>query len=402
MVSARRTAGRGRLLRPALAVCLVTAALGVGLAAPSGQAATGCTMSVTSKLLSSRTYRTGVTWQSYRVTARRGSQTQTADVQLTTMPSGVRPQLISTRIGGVDEIRDQVRGQQPKALAAINGGFFYEYRLSGGGHAVLPRDGEVHRGVVKSAGASPSTVVGLSTTGRPFVGTLGVGGSVTSRVGTFALTGVNWRQLDSRDVGLYTSVWSDHDAARPAGAVEWVLSKDGTITSVRDGRGTGAPVAPHTRVVAFGSSSAGAAAQAHVGDHVNVTVKQVTSTGAVLGEAVGRGRLLVSGSVVTIGCRVPSNGPRPRTTVGWNRQGRWMTLIVPGTGYDRSGYRIGGLGPPADGAVAQALGFATAVELDGGGSVTSYVRAGTRWNRLDDSPQQWQRPVPNGLAFVRS
>jgi hypothetical protein len=390
-----------RMRRTVLGMVLVAAAV-VGGSAANGQAAAGCTMTVSSRLVASHTYRTGVVWQQYRVTATRGALSQTAVVQLSVMPSAVRPRLLSTKLGWADEIRDQVSTQQPKALAAVNGGFFFEYRLAGGGRAVLPRDGAVRSGAVRSAGTRPTPVVGVDTAGHPYVGTLATTGSVTSRAGTFTVTGVNWRDLGSRDVVVYTPAWADRDTSRPAGDVEWVLSKDGTITGVRNGRGNGAPVAARTRVVAFGASWADAAARAKPGERATVAVRQLTSTGATLREAVGRGRLLVDHGAVAITCQVPNNGPRPRTTVGWNGHGRWMTMIVPGTGYDHSGYRIGGLGPTADAAVAQALGFRVAVEMDGGGSVTSYVRTGTRWNRLDDSDKQWQRPVPTGLAFVRT
>jgi len=109
----------------------------------------------------------------------------------------------------------------------------------------------------------------------------------------------------------------------------------------------------------------------------------------------------VSDGTVALDCAVHSTEPRPRTTVGWTSKGRWMTLIVPGSGYDSSGYRIGGLSITAEANVAKALGFSTAVEVDGGGSVTSYLRTNAGvWDRVDDADSQWQRPVPNGLAFV--
>ena len=390
-----------RRTRQAVAATAVVAAAVVGLNVPGGVAATTCTMTVSKSAVVTRTYATGVTWREYRVRVTRGSSTQTALVQLTTMPTGAKPRLMYKRLGWVDEIRDQVKAQFPRAVAAVNGGFFYEYRFATGGSAILPRDGSVASGQILRAGATTTSVVGVDTAGRPYVGSLGVSGKVTSKVGSYTLTGVNWHSIGDRGVVLYTPTWADSGARRPAGSVEWVLRADNTIAEVRIGATRGAPVAANTRVVAFGTRWADTARKARPGDSVSAAFKQVTSTGVTLAEAVGRGRQLVSGGTVALDCAVHSTEPRPRTTVGWTSKGRWMTLIVPGSGYDSSGYRIGGLSITAEANVAKALGFSSAVEVDGGGSVTSYLRTNSGvWDRVDDADSQWQRPVPNGLAFV--
>ena len=79
-----------------------------------------------------------------------------------------------------------------------------------------------------------------------------------------------------------------------------------------------------------------------------------------------------------------------------------MTLSLPGSGYDRNGYRIGGLGLVQEANVAKALGFVEASELDGGGSTTAMVRRSDgNWDRVDDADNIWQRPVPNALIWVK-
>ena len=132
---------------------------------------------------------------------------------------------------------------------------------------------------------------------------------------------------------------------------------------------------------------------------MSVRYRQTTSTGVRLQEAVGTRQAMIKSSFVTLDCRPFDSEARPRTSVGWTGKGRWMTLLVPGTGYDRSGYRIGGLDVPEEAAVASHLGFADAFILDGGGSVTEWARHGHRWSRVDDSNSAWERYVPNGLAF---
>ena len=79
-----------------------------------------------------------------------------------------------------------------------------------------------------------------------------------------------------------------------------------------------------------------------------------------------------------------------------------MTLTLPGSSYDRNGYRIGGLGLAQEANIAKALGFTDAVELDGGGSTTAFVRrADNDWDRVDDPDSLWQRPIPNALVWVK-
>ncbi|HEX5016298.1 MAG TPA: phosphodiester glycosidase family protein, partial [Actinomycetes bacterium] len=131
-------------------------------------------------------------------------------------------------------------------------------------------------------------------------------------------------------------------------------------------------------------------------------VKQSAPGGVQLREAIGRGVALVDGGQVALPCEPRWYPQRPRTTVGWDAQGTWMTLSLPGSGYDRNGYRVGGLGLAQEANVAAALGFVEASELDGGGSATAVVRrADGDWDRVDDPDNLWQRPIPNALIWVK-
>lgn len=358
-------------------------------------------MSVSKTLLKTRRLPTGVVWREYRVTVTRGPMSQTARVQLTTMPTGASPHLLTTKVGQLATTHDMLVHEFPRAIAAINGGFFYGYRFNSGGWAFLQRDASVSHGRVVRSGGPATIEVGVDTAGRPYSGTFHVSGSVRDGSGSsVAIDGVNWQSIPASGAVEFTTAWAA-GISRPAGSVEWVLSKSHTITSVLTGRQTGGAVAAGTTVIAFGSNVASVARQARAGDVVSLTLKQVTQTGVTLRDSLGRGRLMVSGGTVALGCSQPSSEPRPRTTVGWTSRGRWMTLIVPGTNYS-SGYRIGGLSITAEANVAKALGFGTAIELDGGGSVTSYLRGRRGWQRVDNptTSVSWERPIPNGLAFV--
>ena len=393
-----RAARWGRFVALPAAVLLAGTGL---LVVPEGAvAAAPCTMRVSINRTSSQTYASGVQLNTYSVKVTYGTHSQSARVQRMLMPTGVQPALVRKRLGWTATLRAQISEQSPRGVAAINGDFFYEYS-TGQGRVVLPRGPSVSRGTIVRADDEDMRVVGVDTKGRPYSGMLRVAGTVARGSDSFPVSGLNWHWLGTRGVVVYTNDWADGSSARrPLAAVEWVV-ESGHITQVRTGSTRGNDVALGTKVVAFGTDYATAARRAAVGDATSVSVKQITSTGVTLKEAVGRGGALVRNSVIPFDCSQLTNEVRPRSTVGWTASGRWATLIVPGTGYDNNGYRIGGLGLPQEANVARALGFVSADEVDGGGSVTSYVRRGhKRWDRVDDSDSQWARPIPNGLTFV--
>ncbi|MFZ0324653.1 MAG: phosphodiester glycosidase family protein [Actinomycetes bacterium] len=384
----------------AAATAVVAASLGVALPG-AGAAGSPCFMSVSSTPVAHRVYSTGVVFDEFKVKVTSGSGSQTATVQRMVMPTGSKPKLVYKRIGVLDELRDQVKAQAPRAVAAVNGDFFFEYRWYTGGSTIMALGPSVSHGTVLRAEANPHPVVGVDSAGNPYADKLRVSGSVTTRSGTYPITGVNWHTISDKGVVEFTRAWQGGTSfRRPVGAVEWVVKNNGTIADVRTGSTRGLAVARNTRVLAFGRSLALQASRARVGDTAKLVVTQTTSTGVPLTEAVGRGYREVEAAAVVVDCRAVPNDPRPRTTVGWER-GHWATLTVPGTGYDSYGYRIGGLGITQTANVARALGFRAAYSVDGGGSVTEYARRNDgAWSRLDDLNSRWQRPIVNGLAFT--
>ena len=119
-------------------------------------------------------------------------------------------------------------------------------------------------------------------------------------------------------------------------------------------------------------------------------------------DAIGRGVSLVEDGEVDLACEGKWYQQRPRTTVGWDAQGNWMSLSLPGTGYDRNGYRVGGLGLPKRRTSPSHWASSKRHELDGGGSTTALVRRSDGgWDRVDDPDTLWQRPIPNALVWVK-
>jgi hypothetical protein len=361
-----------------------------------------CTMTVRIDRTSTETYANGVERSTYDVRVTWDGKSQTAEAQRMVMPGKAVPRLVTKNMGSLGQLRVQLESKKgARGIAAVNGDFFYGYNIDGD-KVYLPRNASVTHGHPVRLDDVRTRVVGVDKNGEPFAGEVGVAGTVTHGSSVFHIDGVNWHDLGDGGVGVYTAAWTEVSIAkRPVAAVEWVVKRN-KILKVRTGREVGKDIAPRTKVVAFGANHATVAKKARVGSEVTVGVQQNTSTGVQLQEAVGRGLALVRGGEVAFECSPAMNQQRPRTTVGWNSSGRWMTLTLPGSGYDRSGYRIGGLGLAQEANVAKAMGFVEAVELDGGGSTTAFIRrADNDWDRVDDPDRLTQRSIPNALVFVQ-
>jgi hypothetical protein len=379
--------------------------VGVGtlLGAPSDAAVTTpCTMRVTIDRVSSTTYGNGVERNRYNVKVSWGDRSQTAEVHRMAMPAKAEPRLVTKKMGALGSLRTQLESPKGKrGISAVNGDFFYGYRIDGQ-TVYLPRNASVTKGKPVRMGTERTRVIGIDKDGNPFKGGVGITGTVAHGQKVFNVDSLNWHVLGDAGVAIYTPAWTDvKQASRPAGVVEWVVRKN-KIIDVRTGAQTGKTVKPRTKVVAFGSTHARVAKRAKEHTAALVAMKQDTTSGVGLQEAIGRGVSLVEAGQVDLPCEAQWYQQRPRTTVGWDKDGTWMTLTLPGSGYDRNGYRIGGLGLAQQANVAVALGFVEAGELDGGGSATAMVRRSDgNWDRVDDLDSIWQRPVPNALIWVK-
>jgi hypothetical protein len=359
-------------------------------------------MRVTLDRVSSTTYSNGVERQKYTAKVSWNDRSQTAEVQRMIMPSGAQPRVVTKKLGTLGQLRTQLESPKGRrGIAAVNGDFFYGYRIDGQ-TVYLPRNASVSHGRAIRLGPVRTRVIGVDQAGNPFDAQVGVEGTVTHGSKVFQVDSLNWHAIADGAVAVYTPAWADVSAAhRPSGVVEWVVGR-GKIVDVRTGAETGRTVKPHTKVVAFGQNFAQAARRAQKGSAVTVKVAPDAPGHVQLREAIGRGVALVKDADVALPCSGAWYLQRPRTTVGWDADGNWMTLSVPGSGYDRNGYRIGGLGLAQEANVALALGFVEAGELDGGGSTTALVRrADGDWDRVDDPDSLWQRPIPNALIWVQ-
>ena len=392
------------------AVVLVAALSAAG--SPGAVAAAPCSLAVSASLKTSTHIAGGATMRRY--VARVGGPVtdkydQKAKVIVSRFPEGVVPRLIHVKLGDRAGTGNTVRTHAPHALVAVNGDFFPERRIRGES-VTLARGPMILDGTVVRASARPKPVVGVTNAGAPFGGLLGIRGSVSvgADLGVRVL-GVNWNAVRRHGATVFTSDWSDASSTpRPAGTTEWVLNSADVIARVRTARvhrhKRGATVAENTRVVAFVGHLARTAARAQPGDVVSVSIRQRTLPRVRLQTAVGRGlRLVRNGVAAPLDCGDYLNGARPRTVVGWTRGGLWRAITVPGSEFVGEGLRVGGFGLAQVAHVARRMGLVNAFELDGGGSTTLYTRTSRVWSRRDlwgVKGGNYERPVPNGLAFV--
>lgn len=414
-----------------LGASALTATLAVAVApAESADAARPCKVATTAKIDSKQQFAAGGVLRRYTATADgqpKGGYNQRGKVIMTSYPAGAYPALISEKVGERKTVGSMVKSQQPQAVGAINGDFFifptirYQKSIEMPRGAMV-RDGRILRGTFKR-----SRVVGVDTNLKPFGGLLAVRGSVKARTASALRTSVvsvNWNKIVRGGVNVYTTQWSaalrsDGKAAvpRPAGAVEWVVNKRNKIQTIRSSavnKGQlGNPVKSGTRVLAFSSDTALQAVGVPVGTKVAVKVNQKTSTGVTLKTAVGRGVALVEGGVAgPLGCKAydHSKAARPRTFVGWNKNGSWRSFTVPGSKLEYVNnvlLRNGGFGLANAANIAKRLGMVNAYELDGGGSTTLWTRSSSgTWSRKDmykvrnPSGCSCERAMTNGLAFL--
>jgi len=333
---------------------------------------------------------------------------------LTVYPRDAYPTLLHSKIGKRTKTGDLVKGQEPRAIGAINGDFYLTPTIRG-------REVEIARGpMIKNtrvirAQRHGGKVVGVTLRGKPYSGLVGVRGSVQSGdLPRVELQGVNWQRVKRGGVTIYTPDWSpDSSTPRPAGAAEWVINSHNKIkekrTNTKNTGRLGAPVGLGTRVIAFSRNSALVAAGGVLGTRVDVNIHQKTDGGVTLRTAIGRGLPLIQqGVAAPLGCDAYSHSKaaRPRTMIGWTKAGNWRTFTVPGTKFVGPGLRVGGFGLAGEAAIAKKLNLWNAYEIDGGGSTTLYTRSsGGKWSRrdlygFDKSTGTYEREMPNGLAFV--
>jgi hypothetical protein len=165
---------------------------------------------------------------------------------------------------------------------------------------------------------------------------------------------------------------------------------------VRETAKKGGTAIPGKGFVVSAAGSARAAVETLApGRVLSVSAEIPEARGQVLQEAVGGGpRMLRGGKVSVEGDSSLAAAKHPRTAAGWDAQGRLALVVVDGR---QAGWSAGiTLNELA--ALMLEMGCREAVNLDGGGSSTMWVKGEIK-NKPSDKRE---RPVANALVVVES
>lgn len=274
-----------------------------------------------------------------------------------------------------------------RPIAAVNGDFF----TMGGPDAGTPVGLHIEEARLIHA-SQESTAAFLGPGGRVAFGVAYLRATLTRPDGVErTLSGVNQGVPDAGIV-LYTSDYAA--ASRGAGGVAVALRAEGLpLTAVDDltctvtATGPGPLPIPPDGVVLEGTGAGGEyLAALSAGDTVRVSVRMPGVPEWCLG-AIGGGPVLIQA-----GAALPTPNPRhPRTAIGYNER-EIVLVTVDGR---RPGWSVG-VDFAELSAILLDLGCTEALNLDGGGSTTCWVRGEVRNRPSDGGP----RTVANGLALV--
>jgi len=277
----------------------------------------------------------------------------------------------------------ETMARDSEALGAVNGGFF---RKDGEAVGLLVLDGVVVREPYPGR-----TAFGVRGDGSFLVGVPGwrafarLGGRVVS------IDGVN-RRARLGEVVLFTP----HRGMRcdaPVGSTELVV-RDGVVAERRVG---GKGFIPRDGLVLVGAGAGTPLEAAQVGERVEVVV-ELFGPG---GERWDDLRWAVQGGPLVLADGVPQVGDEgfphsfcakrhPRTLLGVKPNGRLLMLVVDG----RDPIRSFGVTLYEAALLAKELGCLWALNLDGGGSSTSYLGGKILNNPSDGKP----RPIAYGVG----
>jgi hypothetical protein len=197
-------------------------------------------------------------------------------------------------------------------------------------------------------------------------------------------------------IALFTNLWGTYPrtgAVRGLHRITEVLVRRGQVRRVRRTPGRG-PI-PADGYVLLGAGSGGRAlARLHRGQPVTVTYDQGTDAGVRFRFAVGGKYRLLAGGRVQPG--IPGGPLRPRTAVGFDKDGRELFLTVIAGGRRR----VRGLSLPQEAGFLRSLGVSDAVALDDGGSTTIVARRqqGGPLRLLTAPSDGAERKVTNGVG----
>jgi exopolysaccharide biosynthesis protein len=293
----------------------------------------------------------------------------------------------------------------PDAVVVTNGSVF---RLGGGGPARGP---QVVRGSVLKANRTPEKAVVTLKSGRTVFADLYLRGQVQIGALPFAVAAVNEPLVYGDGVSVYTNQWGN--APRSLGTVDLVVSEaTGLVISRRVGAARGLRPAVGNYILSATGLTGRTLATIPVGTPVARAYQAVARTqdrpyvdlsaDDPVRSAVGfSSRLIVNGAIKPGQCSSRNEQKRPRTVYGLKANGDVVVMTVSGR-YGRGASLIGGASVRQVSRYLRAQGVVEAVNLDGGGSTTMFVRTapGQPLVRMDRGYGTGkQRKVGNAFGF---
>ena len=295
-----------------------------------------------------------------------------------------------------------------KTVALINGSVWSEWDPG------VPVKSQILAWVVRKGASTPTR--GLAVYGKTrklAVAEMTVNGAAkvtrgAAAVDSIKIGAVNWQELPREGATLYTSVWGqwEHGVGQRT-----VVVAGGKVTKILTGYDIAADAPPSGSqylTARWGSHAADQLAQLRVGDKVDISVapggsldyqKKHTPIGRPTG-LTGLSAPIVEHGKVVYGCDHISEIRRPRSIIGWKKNGDVLLVAIGGREFDGD-LRTGGATVHQAAAYLRQLGAVTAVAFDGGNSTTLLVRKkpGGPLIRLDRSGSDYQRPITDAVAF---
>ncbi|GAA0627397.1 hypothetical protein GCM10009547_33670 [Sporichthya brevicatena] len=318
-----------------------------------------------------------------------------------TIPAGTLvPRALAARnLTRPDKPANQV-APYPNAVVAINGAV-YDTKTG------VPRRALIVDGEIRKASSEQSQGLALYSGTRSAAWVLQqLTGEARTPYGSMPLAGINWQDLSTAGVNVYTRAWGPR--AHPAGR-RTVVVAGGRVTAVLGGKKR-----PRTRpgpgelhlTAPDGTISAESLKQLVPGDLVSLATdltgdRPFEAGRPPVGEPdglIGVSSALVRRGANHAGCGTRDNKLRPRSALAWTANGDLIIAAVSGRG--KKGKGTAGASASQWAEYLLHLGAVHAVNLDGGGSTALLVRrsVGGPLERLD---RTWgaQRKVADSLAF---
>ncbi len=223
-------------------------------------------------------------------------------------------------------------------------------------------------------------------------GTVKVSGS------TFRIDSVNSRNPSQNRATLYDDSYGGRP---PAGLATIVLDANNRVAAVYD-NGASVTVWPTQHVLQIHGTDHRGTLQVDVGDQASVDLAYASFGHNSLVFASGRGLNIMKDSLINYACATHPPGYRPRTAIGWNKDGQiWLITSSLGLSIEDFGTRRGGSTVDQMAEFLQQLGATDAVSLDGGGSTEFDMTTGQsgHYQRLDVPEDAWRRELAVGWGL---